>query len=520
MKWIQTRHTIFVLIFLATATLTLSCLGVFSTPFFRDYVIVFEGGYRVLHGQMPYRDFFIPTGPIIFYMQAFFECLFGVNLWASAMHAGGVAAILICNFYLVTVKKLGSFVSSVMSLLLYFSFTGYITYPWYNTTAYFFFLLNVLFLIPLLDKEKLEAKVYLISAVLCVMTFFSKQDVGVLHFAGLFAFFSIHYTADLKKISFCFLGAAFLLAAGIALFFQFNGDFLYWFDHWQKKDSQVMEKLANGHFFLQWRLYCVLALGVSQLLFKISKGVRKRLFMLAFLLGVPLVTKVTSGCSWQATLQGIPLVLYVVYEIVESFGGLSIQLKSQRLGIKLSLILLACISSNPFYLVGRYFTGSFLTRGSYEGNAWAEGMKRKFDLEGFAPIPNGSYKNCLIKKDLLPGLFKVEKAMSLFPESFFNMSEYAFLNVDFKHIPIMKLPLWFDEGVSYSHADVPRIMAYVQDTKPRLIFLQDAHTNKDRGLQMFYAYSWIKKGKYASLFKTAAPAGWDIHVLVLPPEKP
>ena len=44
-----------------------------------DQSIVFDGGYRVLRGQVPYRDFIIPIGPVVFWIQALFFALFGVE---------------------------------------------------------------------------------------------------------------------------------------------------------------------------------------------------------------------------------------------------------------------------------------------------------------------------------------------------------------------------------------------------------------------------------------------------------
>lgn len=38
-----------------------------------DQSIVFDGGYRLTWGEVPYKDFLIPFGPVVFYLQAFFS---------------------------------------------------------------------------------------------------------------------------------------------------------------------------------------------------------------------------------------------------------------------------------------------------------------------------------------------------------------------------------------------------------------------------------------------------------------
>jgi len=45
-----------------------------------DEGIYLEGGHRVLLGQAPYRDFFAYTGPLIYWVQALLEGIFGPNL--------------------------------------------------------------------------------------------------------------------------------------------------------------------------------------------------------------------------------------------------------------------------------------------------------------------------------------------------------------------------------------------------------------------------------------------------------
>ncbi|MGF3555026.1 MAG: hypothetical protein ACQXXF_07165, partial [Thermoplasmatota archaeon] len=67
--------------------LFLCVVGVYGSFFYSDWRIIFEGSYRIFKGQVPYRDFFMPVGPVVFYFQAFFDFLFSPNLLAMAMHS-------------------------------------------------------------------------------------------------------------------------------------------------------------------------------------------------------------------------------------------------------------------------------------------------------------------------------------------------------------------------------------------------------------------------------------------------
>lgn len=52
--------------------------------FLFDQSAVFDGAWRILQGQAPYRDFVMPFGPIAYLIQALFFRLFGVN-WAATV---------------------------------------------------------------------------------------------------------------------------------------------------------------------------------------------------------------------------------------------------------------------------------------------------------------------------------------------------------------------------------------------------------------------------------------------------
>jgi len=55
-----------------------------------DQSIVFDGAYRVASGQVPYRDFVLPFGPAVFWLQALLFEVFGVGVFAYRL--GGALA--------------------------------------------------------------------------------------------------------------------------------------------------------------------------------------------------------------------------------------------------------------------------------------------------------------------------------------------------------------------------------------------------------------------------------------------
>lgn len=80
-----------------------------------DDSIVFDGGWRILSGQLPLRDFYAPNGFVPMWMQALFFQLGGVHWWSFLVHAAllnGLFAVMVCMF----LRKVGA----SMALALYY----------------------------------------------------------------------------------------------------------------------------------------------------------------------------------------------------------------------------------------------------------------------------------------------------------------------------------------------------------------------------------------------------------------
>jgi len=105
-----------------------------------DQSIVFDGGYRVACGQIPYKDFLLPWGPVVLWVQALFFKLLGVNYFAYLAHAAVVNAcatfssILILRFLFPTEKLISYFAGLLTAVWFYPPFAT----PWPEQMAFFF----------------------------------------------------------------------------------------------------------------------------------------------------------------------------------------------------------------------------------------------------------------------------------------------------------------------------------------------------------------------------------------------
>src|SRR5262245_14384958 len=63
--------------------------------FFYDQSLIFDAGWRIVQGQVIYRDFFVPYGPIVFLIQALFFYLAGVDFSSMVLAAAVINALAI-----------------------------------------------------------------------------------------------------------------------------------------------------------------------------------------------------------------------------------------------------------------------------------------------------------------------------------------------------------------------------------------------------------------------------------------
>ena len=174
----------------ALALFTLAVFLVFesgSRGFFPlDQSNVFEGGYRMLRGQVPYRDFVMPVGPLAFLIQVPFFALLGVNNYAHLLHSAVVnaaAALLAvsCVKRLFPEALVPAYLAGLVTAAWFYPIFGT---PAFDQTALFFHLCALVLLLRALDPRATLAPAVL-SGAASGLAFFSKQNAGALSVACL-----------------------------------------------------------------------------------------------------------------------------------------------------------------------------------------------------------------------------------------------------------------------------------------------------------------------------------------------
>jgi hypothetical protein len=152
-----------------------------------DQSIVFDGAYRILSGQVPYEDFVIPFGPVVFWMQALFFKLLGINYSSYILHAAVINALaVLISIYVLRLlfpgKRLPSYLGGLLTGVWFYSPIGT---PWMEQTAFFFcFAATAMVLTGCQRRFKDVAPtrfILILAGVLAFISVMSKQNAGLLY---------------------------------------------------------------------------------------------------------------------------------------------------------------------------------------------------------------------------------------------------------------------------------------------------------------------------------------------------
>ena len=143
--------------------------------YFRDYSITFEGAYRVSIGQIPFRDFYMPIGPVSFVIPAVFFKLFG-STWSVFLLSQQFENALMLLLLSVLLRKLEAQAIIRWASLITFTvcYLLLLSHPWYNSTGVLILLAAT---ICALQASLLAAMLAGVHAGLAVLT---KQDFGLI----------------------------------------------------------------------------------------------------------------------------------------------------------------------------------------------------------------------------------------------------------------------------------------------------------------------------------------------------
>ncbi|MCH7664243.1 MAG: hypothetical protein IH859_10300 [Chloroflexi bacterium] len=198
-----------------------------------DQSIVFDGGYRIYIGQVPFKDFIIPFGPVVFWMQAIIFRLLGISYASYIFGAAivNVLASLCCMVILRLLFRRQKYVAYLGSVITAIWFYPPFVTPWPDQTAFFYSLIALMIMLASLLTRQYPAwghkGLLILTGLLTFIAFISKQNAGVLALStiGILALIKSlpNMRIALVRLAMIFSGwTAGLLAFGIWLTWQSN----------------------------------------------------------------------------------------------------------------------------------------------------------------------------------------------------------------------------------------------------------------------------------------------------------
>lgn len=435
-------------------------LGFQSKPIFRDFQIVFEGGHRMALGQMPYRDFFLPMGPITFMIQAFFNVIFGNTLNALMVHSG-VLALSLCGLFYGLIRRCGGQLAwaSFLSTAFYFSYNGSCIFPFYAISEPYFFLFLAIFL--LLFETTLSLKkfpnwiLYALVSITC-LAFYTRQDMGLMLVGTLPLYFFFARQLSYKPIL-RYIGLTLGLSFAIGLYFQTQGDFLTLFSLFQPHQASNLSMLSVSHLLLNWRIP---AMGLALYFMFKTTGAQRYRWGLLIALNLPILICAQLTVFFKVLLtEGVPVSIFI----------LSMQLAPSVQKKALKTLLLATLIGFTLWQSRLCIIG-----GEYLGRS-IPSLGKMLHYPPHTRISTGPMKNLMITPSALAGLNRVRTLIQQHSTEFINLTEFQFLYAEFGVEPPKGFPIAFDYGKFFYEPHYQRMLGYIKQKKPKLILLQQ-HT--------------------------------------------
>ena len=143
-----------------------------------DNTVLFNGGFRVLNGYVPFSDYWLVTGPLLDYLNAFFFKILGLSWKTFIIHSSLINLLLaVTSFYFfinLEVPKIFSFFYSLLISILFYPVVGT---PFVDHHSTFFLVLSFYFLIISIKYSKYNYFFFIPSILL--LSFLSKQTPAV-----------------------------------------------------------------------------------------------------------------------------------------------------------------------------------------------------------------------------------------------------------------------------------------------------------------------------------------------------
>ncbi|MGF3555070.1 MAG: hypothetical protein ACQXXF_07395, partial [Thermoplasmatota archaeon] len=249
-------------------------------------------------------------------------------------------------------------------------------------------------------------------------------------------------------------------------------NFSKWFNLGQKPHESRISKIfsTDGIYSYLFSITFYFSLLGLYIFIKEKEYFIKRLSGILIILStVPTIVEFTSGHSVQTRFAGLPLILFILFLIIEYKNSKLFNVKIlNNLTLKnfaVILILLFLISNFSFirFTRGANHTPPSLQLGNFLG------------LTGnIYKIERGCLKGAVFDKWEFPALKKMRDIIEENTLSFINLDNYQSFYCDYNLTPPKNIPLWFHPGIIIFKDEkldsYQNLIDYLKVNKPKVVF--------------------------------------------------
>lgn len=258
-----------------------------------DQSIVFDGAWRIISHQLPYKDFILPYGLTPILMQTIFFNLFGINWLSYCLHAAVINALFgLTIFYFLLIFNtpcLLSFFYASLSCIIFYPPFGV---PYVDQHSAFFALLSI-FMVILINRLALSPfRIFLISlSTFFLFLSFLSKPVLPFFISGIIVicFFILSPNKQLSSLFIFFSSLTIIFLTFIIILFIFGINFSHFYNSLFRSplrlgqerflffwDNYSLSKLIHSLFYpnpiepFTLRLYCYPIIYLTFIFFLLS----------------------------------------------------------------------------------------------------------------------------------------------------------------------------------------------------------------------------------------------------------
>ena len=244
-----------------------------------DNFVLYNGGYRVLNGYVPFSDYWLVTGPLLDYLNALFFLIGGVSWKVYIIHSSLFNSLIALStyFFLINLelnKNFSFFYSILFSLLMY----PVVGTPFVDHHSTIFTILA--YYLVIIGIKKNNKNHFLFVPFLICLAFLSKQTPAAYGLIGLIFIFSIYIFLNKKDfidiIKPILYGSIFSILFIIFFFYLAKINFLDFFQQYilfakTIGDNRLLNNIFNFRsVFLEYKFLNVLIILLIFILFKLT----------------------------------------------------------------------------------------------------------------------------------------------------------------------------------------------------------------------------------------------------------